>query len=724
MPGARTGESLTSSGAVIGGRYAIQARLGEGAHAITYRAHDQRLKRTVAIKVLRSHLSGDTELVSRFVREAELAASISHPNVVDVYDVGTDGDVSYIVMRLVPGQDLKHIIQEQGRLPVVEASPLVQQILRGLGAIHAAGIVHRDVKPQNILITPDGTAQVTDFGVAYAALAEGLTTQGMTVGTASYMAPEQARGEPVSQATDIYAVGVVFYEMLTGRVPFTGENPMTVMLAHLQSRPAPPSQAVPGLQIPPRVEQIILRAMAKEPAQRFPSTAAMAAALSGTPMPSGVDQATTVTGAAAARPPMMIGGDQTILRNSVGGYGQALPPQPPAIPPWLDAGGRGGGPPPPTMALTGSGGRGRGWAVALFAVLFGLLAVGAVAAATQFGPFDRGGGADGNGQAGLAFATGQPTATRELDQQPAATTIAATSTSEPEAATVAPTEPPSTATTAPRPTATTAPPPTATTMPPPTATATVPAPTATSPPTATATVPPATATATVTVPPPTQTAPPPTAPPPTETPAIVQTNPTADAGEIDNNGPGNSGNGNGNSGRGNNGNGNRNGNGNGNNGSGSQLLSSSGSSGSSITVAPSDWMGAYTNLNTDFYGQDCVALYGQGSGYDSASLTFSLDGVPANGLTLTLSGIDDEYDQTNPLAFSVNGQRLTSEQGNESFPQWDASVPANFAQLVANLPAAAFVDGENTITISNLAPNGQVNVGPYLLLGEGTLELT
>ena len=686
---------------IVGGRYVIEARIGEGAHAITYRAHDTRLKRTVALKVLRSHLSSDAELVSRFIREAELAASINHPNVVDVYDVGTDGNVSYIVMRLVPGKDLRHVIQDDGRLPVSRASPLVQQILRGFGAIHAAGIVHRDVKPQNILITPDGTAQVTDFGVAYAALAEGLTTQGMTVGTASYMAPEQARGEPVTQATDIYAVGVVFYEMLTGRVPFTGENPMAVMMAHLQSPPVPPSQAVPGLRIPPRVEQIILRSMAKQPGQRFPSAAAMADALSGRAAPGRNDQATTVVGAAAA--PYL--DDPTVARPAVAGYGPPTVARP-AVPPWLAGQGGGNAPPPVIAPPSSSGGRGRGGSVALVTLLVALLAVGAVAAATQFGPFDRGGGSTRTpaalaaGSAGSSVPLVSPTQTAE----PTAT-VSATATITPPAPTGT-SEP--TATQAPQATATETVEPTPTQTPSPTATFTaVPTATATSPPAATSTTEP---TATVAV--------------STVTPAIVQITSTPARGR---GGQGNGNNGNGNSGNGN-GNGGNDGqdnSGGGDEAGGAVLLSASGDGVTSITVAPSDWAGAYTNLNTSMYGRDCVALYGQGSGYESASLTFELDGVPTNGVTLTLTGLDDEYDAGNPFTFFVNGQQ---GQGTvPQFQQWNGQASPAFGTLNVSFPADPFVDGQNVITIVNDAPGGfppsRDQYPPYLLLGDGTLAI-
>ncbi len=703
----------------IAGRYVIEARIGEGAHAITYRAQDLRLKRTVAVKVLRSHLASDTELVSRFVREAELAASISHPNVVDVYDVGTDGNVSYIVMRLVPGQDLKQVIQNEGRLPVSRANPLIQQILRGLGAIHAAGIVHRDVKPQNIIVTPDGTAQVTDFGVAYAALAEGLTTQGMTVGTASYMAPEQARGEPVTQATDIYAVGVVFYEMLTGRVPFRGENPMAVMLAHLQSRPVPPSEAVPGLRIPPRVEQVILRSMAKEPTQRFPSTGAMAAALAGTAQP-GLDDQTTTVGAVAPGPrstPLL--DDRTVVQPAVASYGPPTPVRPVA--------------PPPTLARGSGGSWGRRWVVGLALILSGLLAAGAVAAATQFGPFDRSGDG-GNTPALVAAGPSEPAPVVGGSEQPTASAtdptqtpvvanvvVKSTATQTPLPATLTPTpttEPTATATvplataTARPPATATVRPPTATTMP----TATTVPPTPTPPPTA---IP----TATVTIAPPTATI----SLPPTETPAIVQINQAQGRGQAGNGSNGNDGS-----------NGiavSVDGNDNGGNGvqvdaggaGGSSVTSTSSQSGVLINIPPSDWQGAYANLDTGMYGRDCVALYGQGSGYESATLTFSLAGTVSNDVTLTLTGIDDEFDAGNPFYFVINGQELQPSESAAEFPQWDGQAAPQFGTIVASFPAPVFVEGQNSITIVNTAPGGSapdgVTFGPYFLLGEATLNI-
>ena len=378
---AATGRRAAASGQLMAGRYLLEAQIGEGAHATTWRAHDRRLKRPVAIKMLRAHLTTDPELVARFIREAELAASISHPNVVDVYDVGTDDDTSYIVMRYVPGRDLRDLLRGDGRLALSQTVPIVRQVLLGLGSIHAAGIVHRDVKPQNILITPDGTAQVTDFGVAYAALAEGLTTQGMTVGTAAYMAPEQARGGHVSPATDIYAVGVVMYEMLTGRPPYAGDNPMAVMFAHLHDTPPMMASVAPGLHLPAGVEPLVRRAMAREPEQRFPTAHAMIHALSGD-LAAAPDATTTVRTSAATSASAGSHADQpTVVTRPLGPSGQPRG----AIPAPGDGG---AGAAPPRYLADQPRGRGGWWFIV--SVVFLALAAVILAAALHAGPFGGG----------------------------------------------------------------------------------------------------------------------------------------------------------------------------------------------------------------------------------------------------------------------------------------------------------------------------------------------
>ncbi len=270
---------------ILADRYEVLEEIGSGATAITYRGHDHRLNRNVAIKILREDHALDTSYVQRFEREARAAASISQGNVVDVYDFGEQDDSLYIVMQYIDGEDLKQIIIRGGALDLERARRLTMQVLAGLAAIHAAGIIHRDIKPQNVLIGRDGIARVTDFGVAQAAIDVGLTSAGTTVGTAAYMAPEQAQAGVLGETTDIYAVGVVLYEMLTGKMPFSAPTPVAMMLAHIQKEPMPPSRQAPDRPIPEDLDAIVMQAMAKDPADRFQSARAMSRALADAPTP-------------------------------------------------------------------------------------------------------------------------------------------------------------------------------------------------------------------------------------------------------------------------------------------------------------------------------------------------------------------------------------------------------------------------------------------------------
>lgn len=259
----------------LAGRYDIQQQIGSGATAITWRGWDRRLERPVAIKILRDAFVTDETYVQRFRAEARTAASVAHGNVVDIYDFGQHDGELYIVMQLVAGEDLKQLITREAPLAPAHAGRIILQVLSGLRAIHAAGIVHRDIKPQNVLIGHDGIARLTDFGVAHRDDDQGVTTVGTTVGTAAYMAPEQARGEPVTQATDLYAVGVMFYEMLTATLPFTAPTAMATMLAHIQQEPTPPSARLAGHVLSPEIDGVILQALAKDPARRFRTARAM-----------------------------------------------------------------------------------------------------------------------------------------------------------------------------------------------------------------------------------------------------------------------------------------------------------------------------------------------------------------------------------------------------------------------------------------------------------------
>ena len=270
---------LSEYGDLIDERYTLEEYIGEGTFAVTYRARDTVLERPVALKVLRLEYAADPEFSARFDREARLGASISHPNIVDLFDVGQHRDTSFIALEYVPGRTLKHVIVQSGPIDPAQAVEIAQQILRGLGAIHAAGIIHRDIKPQNVLVRADGTVQITDFGIAQRRADETPTRSSQIWGTAAYMSPEQARGERLSMASDLYAVGVVLYELLTGRLPFEQEDAVATMIAHVEQAPPPPRWRAPDRNIPPALEAVVMRVLAKDPAARYANASGMIHAL-------------------------------------------------------------------------------------------------------------------------------------------------------------------------------------------------------------------------------------------------------------------------------------------------------------------------------------------------------------------------------------------------------------------------------------------------------------
>ncbi len=265
---------------VLGDRYQLQDTIGCGGMATIYRGWDMRMDRLVAIKVLLEVYNTNPKFVTRFGQEAKTASALRHPNIVQIYDYEQTDDNYYIVMELVEGTDLRRYLRSRGVLDVDRAIIIAHDVALGLGAAHRRGIVHRDVKPQNVLVSRDGSIKLTDFGIVsvYKDMnAERFTTTGMTLGTVQYFPPEQAQGEIVSPAADVYALGIVMYEMLTGHPPFDGDNAVAVAMQHIENPPIPPSQFNPS--IPAALEEIILRCLEKVPEMRFRDGSQLARAL-------------------------------------------------------------------------------------------------------------------------------------------------------------------------------------------------------------------------------------------------------------------------------------------------------------------------------------------------------------------------------------------------------------------------------------------------------------
>jgi serine/threonine protein kinase len=301
------GDTLINT--LFDGRYRIVRKLGSGGMADVYLAEDEELGRRVAIKILNERHANDESFVERFRREAKNAAGLSHPNIVSIYDRGEAEGTYYIAMEYLDGRSLKELVVARGPLPIGDAIEFTRQVLGALRFAHRKGVVHRDIKPHNVMADADGRLKVTDFGIARAGVSQ-MTEAGSIIGTAQYLSPEQARGAAVDQRSDLYSIGIVLYEMLTGTVPFTGDSPVEIAMKHLSDTPRPPSLERP--EIPPDLDMVVLRALAKSPDDRFQTAEEMDAELDRVAQGAGVtaqtaDAATAVlSGTALSNAPTAI----------------------------------------------------------------------------------------------------------------------------------------------------------------------------------------------------------------------------------------------------------------------------------------------------------------------------------------------------------------------------------------------------------------------------------
>ncbi|MCF0141612.1 MAG: Stk1 family PASTA domain-containing Ser/Thr kinase, partial [Mogibacterium sp.] len=254
---------------LLSGRYELVEKIGDGGMAVVYKAKDKLLNRFVAVKILRPEFTKDATFVENFKRESQAAAGLSHPNIVSVFDVGREGNINYIVMELIEGRTLNEIIAEEAPMDYRKVIEITKQVAAALRVAHKNKIIHRDVKPHNIMVTNDGVIKLADFGIAKAVNDATLSTGSKIIGSVHYFSPEQARGNYVDERSDLYSLGIVMYEMLTGQVPFDGENPVTIALKHINEEAVPPREIVPG--IPPALERAVLKATNKFQTNRYKS---------------------------------------------------------------------------------------------------------------------------------------------------------------------------------------------------------------------------------------------------------------------------------------------------------------------------------------------------------------------------------------------------------------------------------------------------------------------
>jgi serine/threonine protein kinase len=671
---------------LLAGRYRLIEKVGEGGAAEVFRARDVRLDRIVAIKLLRSQYTHDEASRKRFVVEAKAAAALSHPNIVDIYDFGeADDGAMFLAMQFVEGKNLKDILQKRGRLSPAEAITIAIQACHALTAAHAKGLIHRDVKPQNIMIDERGNAHLTDFGVVKALSGPSLTQSGMTFGTAAYLSPEQATGEQVGPASDIYALGCVMYECLTSRPPFTGDNPAIVAYKQVWEQPHPLHEMAP--EVLPSLESVVMRCLSKDPRRRYPNTEALATELeslsvsfnqptqamslgamasganggrwtptgqrSSAEMSQPVPMPAVPAGGTAARPaahpPLSI----PVPRVT------APPPAPPRVTSRTQQ-----SPLPPQrvpVAVNTAGRRDAGWVLpmALVAVLLlGLGGAGVWLGSTLLG--------SRNGPPDLATATATqvgaiipPTDT----PKPLVATATTLAIAPPIVLTATETVAPAITETVvvALPTDTPLPPATDTPSPPPPTEAPPPTP---EPPTATP------------------------EPPPTEEPTPEESTPTTEPEPTPAPEP-------------------------------ATVAETSGS----VVIDDNAFSGGFTNSNRLYHNVTARWVYGQGTRYNTMTARFNLDKAPKGTARLTLVAVDSEDAAKTSILISINDTAIF--RGPNPFPndfQGGPNGSGNWGTFSWEFDAKTLSKGANALTITNLGPGACINCPSFFMIDSVTIS--
>ena len=667
---------------LLAGRYLLLDKIGEGGAAVVYRARDQRLDRIVAIKLLRPQFTTDEASRKRFLNEARTAAGLNHPNVVDIYDFGEIPDGSmFIAMQYIEGQNLKDLIHRRGHLSPADVVAIIPQVCQALTAAHSRGLIHRDVKPQNIMIDRRGNVLLTDFGIVKALSGPELTQTGMTFGTAAYLSPEQATGELIGPASDVYALGCVMYEMLTGSPPFTGDNPAVVAYKQVWEQPRPLHDWAP--EAPPALENVVMRCLNKDPARRYPTAAALADDL--TNLSVAFSQPTQAVSLGAV--PAQAGRTAPVYGSRPSAeVSHAIPmPAAPAQ----------GTPPPVRVQTTGlAAGAGQvtrrvdaydppstiapvhvaprvqvvnpnsrisnAWLpIALIIVALGLLVC--ALAASQGNIFGILGSGPGDGTpTPLTIPT--PTA---LGAGPTLAPIvvvtgtaapAPTSTQAPASPTETPTDTPVPATDTPQPTIEV--PPTVTPVPPPTDTAI-----------------PAEFTPTI--------LPLPTAGSPF-TPVLAET-PTLPELPLP--------------------------------------LTPIPAGNNSVNIDGPDFQGGYTRPDGLYHGRTAEWVYGQGTPYNTMSASFSIDDNPKGPANMVIVGVDLEDPPKTPMRILVNDQEIF--KGPDPLPNDNSNgpdAPGNWGSANFHLGPKVLRKGLNTITITNLDPSDKINYPIFVMVDSASIS--